>query len=146
MAKRGRRTLYTPELHKQIVDTLSTGVSIRDVCAYVGIDEDTYYRWCRNDKEFLLDTQRARTSGRIGAAAVVRKAAIAGDVQAAEWYLERQDPATWGRKDLLIALGLNAQQLKELKQAADSAGIDLQATFEAMINELGINAAASSEE
>lgn len=145
MAKRGRRTLYTPELHKQIVDTLATGVSIRDVCAYVGIDEDTYYRWCRNDKEFLQATQRARTSGRIGAAAVVRKAAIGGDVQAAEWYLERQDPATWGRKDMLVALGLDGQQLKLLKQQADAAGVKLSDVFEEMLNEFA-HAATNSEE
>lgn len=146
-AKRGRRSLYTPELHKQIVDTLATGVSIRDVCSYVGIDEDTYHRWCRNDKEFLQDTLRARVSGRIGAAAIVRKAAIGGDVQAAEWYLERTDPSVWGRKDMLIALGLDSRLLKQLKVSADSAGVDLAQIFTEMINELGtVNASTDSQE
>jgi hypothetical protein len=135
MAKRGRKSYYTPEMHKQIVDTLATGVSIHDVCAYVGIDEDTYHLWCRTKSEFLQATLRARVMGRIGAAAVVRRAAIEGDTEAAQWYLERTDPVNWGRKNMLIALGLDGKLLKELKAQADKANIDLAQVFEAMINE-----------
>lgn len=152
--KRGRKSLYTPELHKQIVDTLATGVSIRDVCAYTGIDEDTYHRWCRNDKEFLQDTLRARTSGRIGAAAVIRQSAlgnpqkgIPANTEDAKWYLERTDPSNWGRKDMLVSIGINPQLLKELKAKADSAGVDLSSVFEAMINEFAhVSSTADSEE
>lgn len=130
-----RKSMYSPEMHKSIVDALSTGVSIHDVCAYVGISQETYFAWCRQKAQFLQDTTRARVSGRIGAAAVVRKSALSGNPEDAKWYLERTDPGTWGRKDMLIALGLDGKLLKELKQKADNAGVDLASVFEAMINE-----------
>lgn len=137
MTNRGRKTLYSEELHTQIVNALSTGVSIADVCASVGISHETYHQWCRTKPDFLHDTQRARVAGRISAAAVIRKAAASGDVQAAQWYLERTDPMNWGRKDMVISLGLDPATLRQLKQRADAAGVDLSTVFEAMVNELG---------
>ncbi len=142
-----RKSMYNPDMHKSIVDTLSTGVSIHDVCAYVGISLETYHQWCRTKPAFLNDTMRARVSGRIGAAAIVRKSALSGNPEDAKWYLERTDPSTWGRKDMLIALGLDGKLLKELKHQADSAGVDLGQVFEAMINEFAhVDSSGNSEE
>jgi terminase small subunit-like protein len=147
MAKKGRKPLYEidPEVVPRILQALSTGVSIRDVCAYIGINEVTYYRWCQHDPTFLQETQRARVAGRVSAAAVVRRSAlgdaaqgIAPNTEDAKWYLERTDPVTWGRKEMLIALGLDAQQLRELKKQADSAGVQLSELFESMIQEFAL--------
>ena len=164
MAKRGRKPFleYEPSIAERLIEALRSGVSIHDACAYVGISQDTYFNWIRRGQtgkeidslylKFFNEATRARVSGRVGAASVVRIAALGDskrgikpDVNAAMWYLERQDPATWGRKDMLIALGLDGQQLKQLKQQADSAGIDLSEVFEAMLNEFA-NSTANREE
>lgn len=137
MAKRGQKGLRYEDYITGLESVLSTGVCVRDACAYVGISETTYYGWCKKYAQFAKVTTRARASGRIGAASIVRRAAMDGDVQAAQWYLERTDPTNWGRRDFLTVLGLDASVLKELKRNADAAGVDLATIFEAMVNELG---------
>lgn len=140
--KGGRPSGYTPEIHQQIVETLESGVSIRDCCAFVGISQATYYEWGKKFPEFSEATLRARVKARVGAAQVVQRSAL-GDpsksvppnVEDAKWYLERTDPANWGRKDMLVGMHLNPQQLRELKAIADSHGIDLAVIFEEMINQ-----------
>lgn len=146
MAKRGAKTLYTDEMHKQIVDALETGVKIEDACALVGINKTTYFRWVEKYANFATDTACARVQGRIGAAAVVRRAALGGDVSAAEWYLERTDPQTWGRTTKVI-LDVPPETQKRLQAWAQQSGVDLAAVFEAMINESVItDPTAESEE
>jgi len=135
----------TPELQQQIISALSSGVPIKDACAFVGIDDSTYYKWMdrgrkgrKGDKiyiEFFEAATRARVMARVGAVAVIRSSVKAGNSEDARWFLERSDPANWGRKDVLIQLGIDPALLKQLKLTADEAGVDLSAIFEAMINE-----------
>lgn len=149
MAKRGRKPFLEvdPNLYQQIMDALATGVSIRDVCAYVGITEDTYHVWCRNNPEFFNATMRARVTGRMGAAAVIRRSALGdpkngvpANPEDAKWYLERTDPSNWGRKDMLISLGLDAGLLKRIKSLAESNGMSMGDLFEDLANELALAA------
>lgn len=143
-AKAGRKSLYTPDMHKRIVDALATGVSVRDACAFAGITETTFFEWVKAKPEFAEATTRARSEGRIGAAAIVRRAAINGDVDAAQWYLERTDPMNWGRTTKVI-MDVDPHLQKRLNDAAKERGIDLSAVFEAMLNEFAV-AAHDSEE
>lgn len=142
MARTGRKSEYNAELHKKIVDALSTGVSIRDVCAFVGISEDSYARWVKKYASFADDTARARTEARIGAAAVIRRSAlgnkdagIPANTEDAKWYLERTDPQQWGRTTKII-LDVEPTIQKRLQSVATERGISLAALFEAWISEL----------
>lgn len=140
-----RPTDLTPELSLQLIQALSSGVPIKDACAFVGIAETTYHNWMDRGRkarkgdelfiEFMKSATRARVMARVGAVAVIRKSVQDGNSEDARWFLERSDPANWGRKDMLIQLGIDPALLKQLKQNADEAGVDLSAIFEAMINE-----------
>jgi len=140
-----RPTDLTPDLQQQLVAALSSGVPIKDACAFVGIADVTYYNWMNRGQkarkgderfvEFFKEATRARVMARVGAVAVIRSSVKAGNSEDARWFLERSDPANWGRKDVLIQLGIDPALLKQLKLTADEAGVDLSAIFEAMINE-----------
>jgi len=140
-----RPTDLTPEVHQQLIQALSSGVPIKDACAFVGISETAYYNWMdrgrkarKGDERFVEFSQsatRARVMARVGAVAVIRKSVQDGNSEDARWFLERSDPANWGRKDMLIQLGIDPALLKQLKQNADEAGVDLAGLFETMIQE-----------
>lgn len=130
-----RKSKYTPELVKQITDTLAAGATIRDTCAYVGIDQKTYELWGKKYSDFSDATRKAIAQARVACAAVIRRAAIGGNVQAAQWYLERTDPENWGRVQRHI-LDVDPRLMKQLKATADAAGLSVSDLFEAMINEI----------
>ena len=142
-----RPTMLTPDVAERIVNTLSTGATIADTCAYVGIDVSTYHRWvqrgerARKGDEIYVDFRdavtRARVAARMSAITIIKRSILEGNSDDAKWLLERSDPANWGRKDMIISLGLDPAILKELKQRADAVGVDLAQVFEAMVNELG---------
>lgn len=151
MAKVGRKSSYTPEIHNQIVEILATGVSITDVCAYIGISETTYKTWCNKFPAFLAATSRARTEARVGAAGVIKRSAlgdskkgISANTEDAKWYLERTDPQTWGRTTKII-LNVEPNLQKQLQQLATERGIDLGALFRAWIDELSDSDGNSEE-
>src|SRR5262245_8011857 len=136
MVKRGRKPLDYEHYQKDLVNVLSSGATIKDACAFVGISSTQYYDWCHEYVEFAEALSKARASAKVACVAQIRKAAQS-NWQAAAWFLERSDPTSWGRKDMLIQLGIDPSLLKQLKQSADGAGVDLGAVFEAMITELG---------
>lgn len=152
MAKVGRKSKYTPEIHNEIVKALSTGVSIKDTCAYAGITHETFIQWTIKYPEFSEATTRARSEGRIAAAAVVRNSAIGDRARGippnpddAKWYLERTDPQTWGRTTKVI-LDVPPETQKRLQQWAQESGVDLAAVFEAMINQNVVTDAGTDSE
>lgn len=69
----GRKTKYTPEIHKQIVDLIATGNTIKATCAYVGISDETFRRWLEK-VDFLADIERAKGQAHIGAVFAIRSA------------------------------------------------------------------------
>lgn len=151
-----RPTDLTPDLHTQLINVLSTGVPIRDACAFVGINESTYFKWMKRGEagrkgderyiEFFQSATRARVQARVGAVAKIRQSVLEGNTEDARWFLERSDPTNWGRKDVLIQLGLDPALLKDLKAKADAANVDLASVFESMLNEFANLSAANSEE
>jgi hypothetical protein len=72
----GRKPKYNSEIHKQLVDLIATGNTIRDACAYVGIHEDTFHLWLRTNKysDFSEDIRRAKGQAHIGAVFAIRSA------------------------------------------------------------------------
>lgn len=142
----GRKGELTPELQQKIVQTLVAGATIKDTCMYVGISETTFFYWMRRGDrarkgdekyvEFSQSIGEARAQAKVGAIAIIRQAIVDGDTQSAQWFLERSDPANWGKRDILISLGIDPQQLRELKKQTELAGMDVGEIFEQMIAEL----------
>lgn len=137
-----------------ILRYLGDGMTVKDTCALVGIPEQTYHRWCNTNREFCESAMRARVQGRRGAVAIVRAAMFhtfrdeaSGKqiptpqaTEAAKWYLERSDPESWARRTYARIEGLD-----ELLKLCERKGVNASDLFDAMIAELAIVSADSSE-
>lgn len=146
MTKRGRKPLDYEKYLPQLETVLTGGATIKDACAYVGISHETYFQWVKAYPDFSDRLEKARATAKVACVTQIRQAAKS-EWQAAAWFLERSDPTNWGRKDMIISLGLDPTLLRTLKQRADLAGVPLSEVFEAMINELsGTYAATDSAE
>lgn len=100
-----RPVKYTDEIALQIVEALEAGNSIANACSLAGIVESTYHLWVeRGDdgeepfSEFSELTRRARARGQQKRVKAITTAED-DDWRAAAWFLERSDPANWGRRD-----------------------------------------------
>lgn len=147
MAKRGRKPLDYEQYQTDLINVLTSGATVKDACGYVGISQTQFYDWCREYTQFADAIEKARASAKVACVAQVRKAAQS-NWQAAAWFLERSDPSNWGRKDMLIQLGIDPALLRQLKQSADIAGVPLADLFESMIQEIASSdiSAADREE
>jgi hypothetical protein len=100
-----RPTDLTEALSIEVARHLIDGCSIADACALTGIGESTYHQWVARGAagespfaEFAELTRAARAEGRQHHVRAIRSA-TADDWKAAAWFLERSDPANWGRQD-----------------------------------------------
>lgn len=129
----GRKSKYTPERAAEIVKLLAGGATIKDSCAYVGISDDTFARWCVKYADFAEAVNKARATGKIECAALIRQAARS-NWQAAAWFLERSDPTHWGRRDkLTIEGGVSTELVNEMIRAIIETGNDPVEAFERII-------------
>jgi len=62
--QRGRKSIRSPKLDRQICDLLASGNTIKTVVDAVGISERVYFEWCERDPHFLQATSRARGEAR----------------------------------------------------------------------------------
>lgn len=139
-----RRTILTPELQKQIVDNLTLGVTVQDTCALVGISLAAYYGWVRRGEkpgqtnpvyvQFAQAVTRARVEARRAAIVTVRRAVADGDVDAAQWLLERSDPEHWGRR-VFVEGNVSVALVNRAIRALASVGVDASEVFENLILE-----------
>lgn len=100
----------TDDLSIEIARHLIEGLSIADACALSGISERSYHNWIARGEDgeepfvqFVLLTRAARAEGRQKHVRTIGNASSSGDWKAAAFFLERSDPANWGRKDELKA-------------------------------------------
>ena len=118
-AKRGRKTLLTPERQDAIVTMLEAGGYIEDACEAVGIDPRTYYHWLKRGKDeedrinadiaptpnetpflqFFQAVRKAQADGIMQHVMNIDHHAKNGTWQASAWILERKQPRKWGRFD-----------------------------------------------
>lgn len=134
-----------PVIEKKLIEVLTSGATVKDSCAFVGISTEQFYNDLKRFPDFRDAIEKARATAKVSSVAVIRKASQT-NWQAAAWFLERSDPTNWGRKDVLIQLGLDPALLKDLKAKADAANVDLASVFESMLNEFANLSAANSEE
>lgn len=96
--KAGRRTKYTPDTIKAILDAIKVGGSDVDACAHAGISQDTFYEWMNSKSEFSEQVTRARTDGKLARIGRIVQAGVKGDWRADAWYLERRWPEEYAQQ------------------------------------------------
>ena len=92
-----RKRAIKGDAERQLLDALRAGAFVREAAQHVGVGERTVYEEMERNPQFSQAVTRARADAHVGAVAVVRRA-MAEDWRAAAFYLERTDPASWGRR------------------------------------------------
>jgi hypothetical protein len=116
MAKVGRPTKYKPEMCDTVIQLMGEGASHIEVMAEIGIWEDTFYRWKRENKEF---SEAIKKGEQLSAAWWERKGRVNlenGQFNYTGWYMNMKNRHGWADK-------------KEVKNTGDltinvSTGID----------------------
>ncbi len=125
MAKTGRPSKLTNEVMMDLVLSLSAGLSVRKACQLAGIGRSTFKDWMARGRlrpddrssggvlygEFRRRIDRARVTGPVEAKIRIRKHSQE-HWRAAAWFLERSQPADYGR----------AKRGKILRQRAEKEG------------------------
>jgi transposase-like protein len=92
--RRGRATLLSAQLQREICALLSQGHTVSAVCGAVGISESSFYQWKRDISQFSEATTRAIGQSKI---ALVDKLRQSADWRAQAFLLERRWPAEFGK-------------------------------------------------
>lgn len=96
----GRKSKFTPESSKTILDHIKLGMSYKFASMAVGVDYTTFYRWVKKGGEqetgryriFYEDVQEAEAIFVRNSIARIAKAATEGSWQAAVWLLKIRHP------------------------------------------------------
>lgn len=95
--KAGRRTKYTPETVRRIVEAVRLGATYELAMAYAGIGHTQFHVWMNTKPEFAEAVKNAEGAAAVGWLAKIEQAAAEGNWQAAAWKLERRYPQLYGR-------------------------------------------------
>lgn len=87
----GRPTVVTSNVTAKLVAAFQNGLSKKQAIRYAGISKDAYYAAIKRDEEFATKMSDAQWKPNMKAREVVVRAIEAGDVKAAEWWLERRE-------------------------------------------------------
>jgi len=91
---RGRKTILNASLQRKICDLFERGHTVATVAQACGFSERSFFNWCQENSAFFAETQRARATGRLQ---IVESILKHPDWRAKAWFLERTDPAQFGR-------------------------------------------------
>ena len=88
----------------EAVNLISNGATNRDVCAYLGVHEGTWYRWLQtpktvNQRELCEAIKKAEVKRKLWHIQQIQKASENGSWQASAWYLERKYPQEWSKAE-----------------------------------------------
>jgi hypothetical protein len=123
MAKAGRPTKLTPELHGEIVRTIKAGNYIETAAAMAGVNRDTLREWVRQGirhpagkyGSFASDVEQAMAHSEVMDVLGIRKAGER-EWTARAWLLERRYPDRWGKRGAEVTINLvQTPQWQELK-------------------------------
>lgn len=123
----GRKTLRTPEVEKEIFDSLRLGQLHRPtVCALVGISPRTLRDWRKTDPDFNAAVKEAEAKGEARLALHATKGA-AEDPRLALEILKSRYPDKWNRKHTRLEANVHIDGARppglprELRDAWDTA-------------------------
>lgn len=94
--RRGRPSKYTPEMVHELTRALTLGATRGHACKVAGISEDAFARYMKIE-DFAEAVKKAEGKGILQWLAVIEKAALNDNWQAAAWKLERRYPEQYGR-------------------------------------------------
>lgn len=89
----------TDEQKKQVLEYISSGLSIKDSCQLTGIGEKTYYDIVNRDAQFSQDAQKARLKCKLSHIKNIKTAGN-NQWQASAWWLERMYKTEFGKIEL----------------------------------------------
>jgi hypothetical protein len=98
--KRGRRSLLTPAVQKEICGLLAKGNTIRTTVGACGISERVYFDWCEVHPHFAQATSRARAQAKVRLVKVLVDAAKL-DWRSAAWLLSHCWPEEFSESRVL---------------------------------------------
>ncbi len=98
----GRPSKYCPETVDTICNAIQDGMPFKYACSLGGISQDCFGRWRRELPEFGERVQLALAIGIRRRLSLVQKAADAGDVKAAQWWLEHVFPEHFARNRIEV--------------------------------------------
>lgn len=112
------------ELIERAHKLISEGHYAVTVCAYLGIDESTYYKWITKAKgdiennknsiyvQFFKSINEAEAKAEMRHLQNIVKASADGTWQASAWYLERKHKAKWSAKQEVQLSGDEEKPIK----------------------------------
>lgn len=89
-AEVGRPTVITPEVLNKLQQAFLRGYSNRAACIYADLVEGTYYKYCKENPEFIKKKEAWQENPVSLARDAVYNSLVEGDVQTAKWTLERK--------------------------------------------------------
>jgi transposase len=117
--KVGRKTKFTPEYIEPLLKALSEGHSQSAACAIADVSVPTYHEWMQVP-EFSNRVSQARAKHLQVVEARIAAEAKTGDWRAGAWWLERQFPAEYGRKDQVNVKAVTMTWEQALQQLEES--------------------------
>lgn len=98
----------TDQVIQDAIAMKKNGASNKDIAAYIGVSERTFYRWLNTptsekQRQFSQSIKKAEPEFKAALRSKIIDAAQHGSWQAAAWMLERLYPDEYGRKDRVQA-------------------------------------------
>ena len=98
-----RPTKQTEATKQAIFDSLRKGNTRAISAAAAGVSYDTFYRMLRADDQFRADVEQAEAQAVMFFVDRIKSAAYFGDWKAAAYWLEKRQPAQWGKRQPIEA-------------------------------------------
>jgi hypothetical protein len=86
----GRPTIMTEATIGKLKEGFAQGFSVRNACIWAGINQDTYFEYCKKHPNFSEQCKTLQHKPLIKSILVINKALNEGDVSTAKWYAERK--------------------------------------------------------
>lgn len=100
MAGVGRPTVMTPEVVANLEIAFSNGATDEQACFIAGISKNSLYDYIKENPEFGNRKEALKDMIKYQAKIVVKKEIEKGNVNQANWYLERKDKDFKPKQDL----------------------------------------------
>lgn len=102
--KRGRPSKLTPELSKELSESISDGLPLTHAAALAGVSYETFCEWRRKFPDFRHSIELAISRGVASRLKTIRKASDAGDLSASKWWLEHVQPEHFGKNRVDVSM------------------------------------------
>lgn len=107
----------TKELAKEFVKLVESGATNADACAYIGVNESTFYRWLQNPKTeaergLCNDLKKADARRKLWHLRKIQQASENGAWQASAWYLERRYPREYAKPEVQLRVDMKPEEVQ----------------------------------